>query len=266
MNAACLSSQSLWRWIGRGPVCHVAPHSDDAAFSSAGVLHACALRALPIRIVTCFSISGHCREALGPGVGPGGDPAAISRARKEEDRRFAATLPGPVTLRWLDLVDAPLRPTHLGQHPFKEATMTPDDLMLVTAIEALLAAERDQATLLLAPLGLGGHLDHLIVRDACAHLARRGTAVAFWEDLPYAGRVGLDELAREIEASKAALGLDLRPWLLIDEGLEERKQAALACYPSQVVEVHRRGVLDHLRRVAGTGAPAERLWLPTADG
>jgi LmbE family N-acetylglucosaminyl deacetylase len=243
------------RWIGEGPVLYLAPHSDDAAFSSTGVLHACARRRIPIHIVTCFSISAHCRDGLGQ------DPAVVSPARKQEDRRFAATLPAPAELRWLDLEDAPLRPQHLGKHPFKETTMTDADTALGALIESRLAPHLDPTTLLLAPLGLGRHIDHLIVRDVAAAIAQSGRArVAFWEDLPYAGRVGLEDLQRDIDASMATMGLELRPHLVIDEHLEECKKSALACYPSQVADVHRNGIFTQMRRVAGNGLLAERLW------
>jgi hypothetical protein len=113
----------------------------------------------------------------------------------------------------------------------------------------------------LAPLGLGRHIDHLIVRDVGAGLARRGRArVVFWEDLPYAGRVELDALQREIDAGIASMGLSLRPRLVSDARLVDRKREAIECYASQVTGVHRHGVLGHARRVSRTGVPAERLW------
>ncbi len=244
-------------WGRIGAVVHLSPHSDDAAFSSAGVLHACGLRGIPVRIVTCFSLSSYSRSATH------GDAARNTEVRKAEDRRFAATLPGPVTLRWLDLPDAPLRPAHAGKHPCKEATMTPDDTALAASIESQVADDIDDATWVFAPLGLGRHIDHLVARDAGAAIARKGRArVAFWEDLPYAGRVAMDALEREIEGAMEAVGLRLEPRLLMDQGLEERRRAALGCYPSQVVDVHLHGVLAHVKRVSGTGAPAERVWMP----
>lgn len=241
--------------IGPGPLLYLAPHCDDAAFSSAGLLHACSSRAIEVRIVTCFSRSAHARSGLGS------DPAVVTRAREEEDRRFLATLPGPAHVRWLGLDDAPLRPAHRGRHPCKETSMTAEDQALGEQIERSLADELAHASCVLAPLGLGRHIDHLIVRDLGVRLARRGRArVVLWEDLPYAGRVTLTALEREIEATVEEIGLPLQPRLLHAAQLEAHKQAALACYPSQVIEVHRSGVLGHLRRLARDGSAAERLW------
>lgn len=266
-----MTSDLLWGQIGGGRVVYLSPHSDDAAFSSAGVLHACGRRGISVQIVTCFSRSANSRTA------PGSDVERNSEVRKEEDRRFAATLPGAVRLRWLELDDAPLRPAHAGKHPCKETTKTADDDAIAAHIAAEAMAEVAEgvtagadnlpATWIFAPLGLGRHIDHLVVRDAGAALARNGRArVAFWEDLPYAGRVGPEALQREIEVAIEAIGVRLEPSLVpVPElDLEALKNEALGCYPSQVIEVHRQGVLTHLRRVSGTGVLAERLWLPPA--
>lgn len=252
-----MSRDESWEQIlGAGPVLYLAPHCDDAAFSSAGLLHACASRGLEIRIVTCFSRSAHARNGIGS------DPAVVTAAREDEDRRFVATLPGRVHVRWLGLDDAPLRPAHRGKHPCKETSMTAHDEALREQLEHALAAELAEASCVFAPLGLGRHIDHLIVRDLAAGLARSARArVILWEDLPYAGRVEPDALAREIETTLEELGLPLRPTRLHDPQLEARKQAALACYPTQVIDVHRNGVLRHMQRLARAGIPAERLWL-----
>lgn len=245
-----------WAQVGVGPVLYLAPHSDDAAFSSAGLLHACVTRRIGVRIVTCFSRSGHARGVIDA------EPDVVTRMRQDEDRRFVAALSGDVTVRWLGLEDAPLRPAHRGQHPCKEATMTPADEALGERIARALAPELKNAAWLLAPLGLGRHIDHRIVRDVAATLARCGRVpVAWWEDLPYAGRVDTATLREEIDATRDALGLPLRPVLLRDARLADTKRAALSFYPSQVIDIHRRGVLGHLRRVAGDGTAAERLWV-----
>lgn len=142
--------------------------------------------------------------------------------------------------------------------------MTEDDHALRDRIERMLAEDLDEVSCVLAPLGLGRHIDHVIVRDLGVGLARSTPVpVLLWEDLPYAGRVDMDALSREIEATTVEIDTPLRPLLMHDEQLEARKQAALGCYPSQVIDVHRRGVLGHLRRLAGHGPPAERLWVAT---
>lgn len=254
-RASSSSAPELWDVLGDGPLLYLAPHSDDAALASAGLLHACAAAGLPVRILTCFSRSAHARGGLGS------NPCEISAVRKREDRRFVASLPGPVELEWLDLDDAPLRPWHRDKHPCKQTSMTPEDRALAATLAERLAAELDRAALVLGPLGLGRHIDHLIVRDVLAKFAHAGAPVALYEDLPYAGRVTAATLEAEIAAAMAATALDLRPLLLRDPELAARKQAALDCYPSQIVEVHRRGALAQLTRLAAGGPPAERLWL-----
>lgn len=140
--------------------------------------------------------------------------------------------------------------------------MTAADRALAAHVEAIVEGTVRREARIAAPLGLGRHIDHLIVRDAGAALARGGWNVEFWEDLPYAGRLGEDALMREIEQAMEAIGLRLAPFLVTCEDIEAHKARALACYPSQVVDVHRRGVMTHLGRAAAGGGPAERVWMP----
>jgi hypothetical protein len=44
---------------------------------------------------------------------------------------------------------------------------------------------------MLAPLGIGGHVDHLVVRDAMVRLS--GSRLRLWEDWPYLDRAGPQE-------------------------------------------------------------------------
>lgn len=56
---------------------------------------------------------------------------------------------------------------------------------LLTAIGLI-----DPSTTILAPAGLGGHADHLLVRSIALHLAREGHVVALYADIPYASHYG----------------------------------------------------------------------------
>jgi LmbE family N-acetylglucosaminyl deacetylase len=84
------------------------------------------------------------------------------------------------------------------------------DRLAVEAVEGLIEAlTAQQPTLLVAPLGIGHHVDHVLVRDAAA---RAGTEVLYYADHPYAlsqrpdpGFLTRHDLAR-VEAPDGRLG------------------------------------------------------------
>jgi hypothetical protein len=62
----------------------------------------------------------------------------------------------------------------------------------------------------LAPLAVGGHVDHRIVREAGLLLGRQGWPVPLYEDVPYVMREGavdqaLAEIAGDLGSAVAAL-------------------------------------------------------------
>jgi len=86
-------------------------------------------------------------------------------------------------------------------------------------------------TVFYAPLGLGHHVDHLLVRDWILRLTNyKATAgVYFYEDYPYAEDAvavqrGMNEFPHELEAA---------PQTLTEEDFEQKLNAA-ACYRSQI--------------------------------
>ena len=114
---------------------------------------------------------------------------------------------------------------------------------------------QDRQVRVLAPLAVGGHVDHRIVRDAGLLLARQGWPVRFYEDVPYVMRGGaVGEALAEIAGEEAG------EWQLETVFLEpedaEAKLEAIAIYRSSVpIET-----FAAIARHAGGGRPAERTW------
>jgi LmbE family N-acetylglucosaminyl deacetylase len=100
------------------------------------------------------------------------DPRSRARERAAEDRA-ALRLAGrsPTDLDFLDL-------------QYRVDDQPPEPIA-----EAVAAAGPPHAALL-APAGLGGHLDHQLLRDAALILWRRGRRVALYADLPHASGDG----------------------------------------------------------------------------
>jgi len=122
-------------------------------------------------------------------------------------------------------------------------------LLAVTERVAALPAAR----LLLAPLGVGGHVDHRLVR--CAAEAS-GRAIAHYEEFPYS--------EWKWRAVERALG-ERRDWepetLAVTPELAERRLEAIRAYVSQVPTLFRSEarLAKQLRR-ATRRAGGERIW------
>lgn len=227
----------------------ISPHHDDAALSLGGTIAALQGSSLSVRVINCFTRSGFAHGHTGH------SEEAVSRLRGEEDRAFATAVGLSHAVVNLGLRDAALRHPDGLRAIFRGASRPehPAD------VEALAAAIRQLAMpqAIAAPLGLGGHLDHLVARDAAM---RVGCGVlAFYEDLPYAARCG-DEAHREaLREVTARVGQPLWPTCLVSAIDHTLKATLLDRYPSQLTDEVRRRVIDYTRALG-----SERLWATSA--
>lgn len=166
-------------------VLFLSPHLDDAVFSCGALINQMS-RDCVVTVATVFSASvphasGFALECqTDKGIPAHVDYMALRRC---EDASACARLgANPV---WLGLREAPHRGYHNADALF-EARHDDDELQPV--IDAIAPLART-ATLIAAPLGLGGHVDHHMVADALRAL-RPGVPVWWWEDMPYAVRLG----------------------------------------------------------------------------
>lgn len=125
----------------------------------------------------------------------------------------------------------------------------------LTAEVAVRVADEVRASgpaVLLAPLGLEGHVDHLTVTAAALTPEVGGLVpVAFYEDRPYAGHLDLDGIA----AQAARLGAGARPHEVSGQITEALQRQVMACYPSQEDPYFEVGMAGDLARGA-----VERVW------
>lgn len=198
----------------------VSPHLDDAAFSAGGLLAALGAAGARVAVATVFT-----RSVPDPvGVALTGQP----------DRELAASIDHLALRRAEDL--AAMR--HLGVHdvhhldlpeaPHRGYVSTPDlfagvhqDDGVGLRVQDLLTPLVAAADVVLGPLALGGHADHVIVRDAVRAVA--GDRVAWWRDAPYALKL------------ETGLGGRQVPWSAADvTDVLPTKLAACASYSSQL--------------------------------
>lgn len=190
----------------------VSPHLDDAAFSAGGVLARLADAGHDVTVATVFtaSVPDPTGFALAcqtdKGIAPDVDYLALRRA---EDRAAMAVL--GVRHAHLGLPEAPHRGYDSPAALF--AGVRPGDRLDLPALDA---------DVLLAPQGLGGHVDHLLVGAAVAALGR---PTAWWRDAPYVLR------QPDAPASPDLPG-DLQPLRL--PGDAARRADACACYTTQL--------------------------------
>jgi LmbE family N-acetylglucosaminyl deacetylase len=225
----------------------LSPHQDDAAFSLANTIAAAARAGQAVRIVNCFTRSEYAPYS------PAENLCDIPAIRAREDREFASRIGGRIEIVDLDRADAPLRlgipvsevrRCRIGRSAREEAGWIAD------------ALARIDDGFLLAPLGLGSHVDHLIAADAALRLWRRGQPVGFYEDLPYAAEMRSCCVLRCVDRMARLVAAPLHAALVGQDAGAPRKRFAIEAYRSQVSA-------EQLQSVTGYGDchGGERVWM-----
>ena len=197
----------------------VSPHLDDAAFSAGALLWTAAQRGWRVVVATVFT--GNVAQPSGFALAcqlDKGLPADVDymALRREEDRQACRAL-GAEPIH-LPLLEAPHRGYRNAAALF--GGVHPHDAVAPAVGERLaqlLAEVRPDAVL--APLGIGGHVDHLIVREAIVRLSP--PRLRLWEDWPYLDRAGVTDRTK-------ASPHDITPQA------RTAKQQACLCYASQL--------------------------------
>lgn len=239
----------------------LSPHLDDAVLSCGGRIAATVGAGRRVLVVTLFAAeepaesANPLAEELRARFGlPAGEVVARRRA---EDRSACAAL-GAEPLH-LELPEALYRTDLDGRPLYATLAALYGD---VAAAEGHLAKqlsarllELPPAALLLAPLGVGGHVDHRLTRAAAEASGRRH---ACYEEFPYAEWKWF--------AVRRALGRP-RDWrsesMPLSAALLEARREAILHYRSQVPLLFRspgrlgKQLRRHARRAGG-----ERIWWP----
>ncbi len=240
------------------PLVFLAPHLDDAVLSCGGLIGRLARRGRQVVILTVFA-----------GANPSSEfPAAARRlhrecgyrdeeavaVRRREDRLACARLAASAV--HLDVPEALYRRDPDGRPRYPRlrsafAGRRPEPGLLDELTRRLRRELSDLgASWPFAPLGLGGHADHVLLRRA---VDSAWPSAVYWEDLPYA-------------ASSAPAAAGLRPVTVhVAPPDWEGRLAAARLYASQVrllwgsAEKMERALTDFAVGTGG-GRPAERFW------
>lgn len=243
---------------------YLSPHLDDAVFSCGGRIWRQAQSGDPVKVVTVFGGAPDPGAPLSPYArqlhARWGRPEAVQQRRAEDVEALALLGAEPIHWPYLDCI---YRRTPEGDFPYAseealwgDAHASDADLVeeLAHRIRALPLASGGR---LYAPLGVGDHVDHRIVRRAAEG---SGQPLTYYEDFPY---------ARDPQAVKAVLtpGLWEPDLVLLSEQALRAKVAATVCYRSQISTFWgSQDAVDATVRAfaeqTGRGKPAERYWHP----
>jgi hypothetical protein len=170
------------RWI------YLSPHFDDAVLSCGGLIWDQAHRGTQVEIWTILagnpqpgSLSAFALETHDSWGTAGGEQTV--NLRKAEDLQAAALL--DVKPVHFDYPDCIYRRSPKGEVLYPEtvtAVCHPEDADLMKNIASSLEAALLEGDMLVCPLALGGHVDHLLVRQAAEFLRM---PLLYYADVPY---------------------------------------------------------------------------------
>ncbi len=242
---------------------YLSPHLDDAVLSCGGQIWQQVQAGERVLVVTIFAAPPALDATLSPFArqlhARWGHPADAAARRQEEDLAALVRL-GAEPSHWA-YADCIYRQAPDGSFLYasEEALweeVHPAEEGLITELAARLAAlPLIPGAAVYAPLGVGHHVDHQIVRRAAEASAH---PLTYYEEFPYAESPGA------VQTALAGLRGQAELVRLSSEALEV-KIAAIACYQSQIstfwadVAQMATAVRAFAERTGG-GRPAERYW------
>lgn len=201
----------------------ISPHLDDAVLSCGGHISFLAGKKQKILVITVFSDFGkgpvslsarrymwHC----------GALTIKQFQAKRIIEDQLAMETIGANYLH-LGFTDAYFRRFYPNHRQLFSGRIDPADKKLVDLIEKKLPSLIKRGDVLYGPMGIGGHVDHIIVNKIIKSLP--GGEKLYWLDQPYATDL-------EIDTQK----LKMRKVLLTEEDIQ-RKKRAIMDYSSQAV-------------------------------
>lgn len=195
----------------------------------------------------------------------GDDPVAVRLAEDERAVKSLGAFPQRMTV-WTDCI---YRTTRSGQPLYVSeeslfGDVHPDDVA-GQLLPTIVLSPLEHFRAVYAPLGVGNHVDHQIVRLWALELRKQypGISFRFYEEYPYSERP--DTLEKALQFFRERNFQLEAETVRLDETNLSAKIQAIAAYVSQLstwwpnVEAMRQAVRQAALRV-GNGSPAERYW------
>ena len=229
----------------------LSPHLDDAVFSLTHAIARWCSLAVEITVVNFFTRSEYGPRIVLHGATQEAGRAQISADRVREDRRVLRTIGSQIRIVDYSLLDGPIR-----RRTSLQAVFDPNSMAVVASEVAslkLLIEKYIRKSLVLAPLGLGNHLDHLTVK-AAALIAAKNNRLGFYEDAPYVRWVRSDEIYQRVSET----GIDLAPRFVSATRSSRFKKCIVASYQTQID----RAEAQKIAQFSVGHRPGERIWSP----
>ena len=179
----------------------LSPHLDDGVLSAGNLLLALHARGLPTTVATFFTecsrpLTLSARAFLRQCGATSAPELFAARRREDADavaacgaRALHASLPDALFRRRPGVPTLVPELAHVyptWRFHLARGAVSPADAPTVATVERLiadlLAEPSELPTVLVAPMGVGGHVDHVLVRDAAL---RAGVPVVRYADVPY---------------------------------------------------------------------------------
>jgi len=171
----------------------ISPHLDDAILSCGQLISELVKLKKKIQIISIFTkgslktITPQAKHFLNAC----GYESAVTlfRDRQNEDKNMAKRL--GLSIKHLNFTDAAWRTDRKLNPIYRDAMQqfggvaSEKDSPLVNSIRSKLSAlikKKHDQPLVFGPLGIGGHVDHVLTRNV---LAKMNISTLFWEDFPY---------------------------------------------------------------------------------
>lgn len=211
----------------------LSPHLDDVAFSCGGLVWDLTNEGHAVEIWTINAGDppdddlSPLAQTLHQTWGLGLDAVKIRRAEDEKACQIIGASP-----RYFSYFDCIYRKTPTGDFYYSNegdifGGLDPREADLIESLSGELKEEIPEGVRVVAPLGIGNHVDHELTRKA---ITRLGLPLLYYPDYPYAREEEGKEILEFMENSLEWQSLDFS---LTDKGLECWIQAA-GVYKSQI--------------------------------
>jgi LmbE family N-acetylglucosaminyl deacetylase len=253
----------------------LAPHFDDAVYSCGGLIHQLTQAGKPVVVHTVMGGRPHPERLPDSAIVQelharwGQEDPVAARIAEDEAAVHSLGAKAVHLVNWLDCI---YRKTRDGKtlYPTWEsifAGINPQDTTAQLLPTMVLPPEETVETIYV-PLGVGNHVDHLVVRNWGLELAQqyRWLTIKFYEEYPYIATAGVLDSALDF-FKDAEPPINLEPEVVaLKENDVAAKVTAVGLYQSQLssfwadADAMNTAVRETLTQTGG-GSPAERYWV-----